>query len=159
MDRARFCVGCRSVRSSRPTRHLFTHRRANHISGSGAWCCRRNRPVRRLRHSRGIGWIENGRWQRRRRRYIARLCLRMFDQDAGTKHKTAHPLSKSCASAICSNLLAGIAVSLSPKGNGRKKKPRDCLTHAELLAGRHTGAEGLLGLPRLRQPPNSAPRR
>jgi hypothetical protein len=158
MDRARFCGGCRSVRSGRCTRHVFTHRRGNHISGSGAWCCRRDGRVTRLRHSRGIGWIENGRWQRRGRRHIARLCLRMFDQDAGTKHNCASAQQKlrQCYLLKSPRRHRGL---LEPKRECRKKKLRDCLIHAELLAGRHTGAEGLLGLPRSRQSRNSVSRR
>lgn len=111
VGRARFCDGCPPVRASRRARWAFTHwRRGNHISGRGAGCCRRDGPVARLRHGIGTGRIENGRWQRRGGRHILRSCL--FDQDAGAK-TTAHPLNKSCARVIRSNLLVGIAVSFA----------------------------------------------
>src|SRR5215471_4862409 len=87
VERTRFCGRCPSVRASGRTRYALIRWRGNDISWSGAWCCRRDGYVTRLRHRIGTGRIENERRRRRRRRYILRL--RACDQDAGTKHDCA----------------------------------------------------------------------
>ncbi len=89
VDRARFCDCCPAVRANGRLRQAFIRWRGNHISGNGAWCRRRDGPVGRLRHSARTGRIENWRRQRRRRRNIPRLRLRMFDHDAGAKRDCA----------------------------------------------------------------------
>ena len=77
------------MRASSRLRCAFIGRRRNHISGSGAWCCRRDGPVTRLRHRIGIGRIENGRRQRRGKRHIPRLRMCIFDEEPGSKHDCA----------------------------------------------------------------------
>ena len=42
-----------------------------------------------MRHRIGIRRIENGRWQRRGRRHIPRLCVCIFDEEPGSKHDCA----------------------------------------------------------------------
>ena len=161
MDRARSCDR-RSLRSSGCTLGLFIRGRCCLTTWSGAWCrgryawcCRRDGLVTRLRHSTGIGWIENVRRQRRWRRYIARLCLRMFDQEAGANHDAADhqdSLKSPCGHCAVSERLSASHIPTGPNSLG--SSTRVC-SRIHIQAHRHISAEKPQALRNTRTPPGA----